>query len=199
MVRMNRSIIAKAVFSISVVAVTATVGVVGFAQAAHHNNAGPGRGAVLAAATNGYGGIGEQVRAAVEAFQAAIAAASDKFQSDVQACVADFRGNPAAGATTFDSSAEAAVSDFSAQTANPTSFPTVDKFDANVGKAGDKLDKRLNDDSSRFTSRLDRLNHSQQRRNDYRKCIQKAQRTFRDSVQDARRDLRQALRNIFHH
>ncbi len=61
MVRINRPIIAKAIFSVSVVAVTATAGAVGFAQAASNSN----RGAVLAT-SNGYGGTGAAVQAAVE-------------------------------------------------------------------------------------------------------------------------------------
>lgn len=192
MVRINRSVIAKAIFSISVVAGVATAGVVGFAQA----DRSPGRGAVLAA-TNGYGGIGDQIRAAVEEFQRALRAASDQFQEDVAACVAGLSNNSADLTANFRSSTNAAVSDFSAQTASPTTFSNPARFDSNLTAIATNLDRRLDSGGNQLTAAFDSRQASRDHRNAFRQCMKDARNDFRDAIADARRAFREALRGIF--
>jgi hypothetical protein len=192
MVKFNRSVLAKAIFSVSVVAITATAGAMGFAQAAHNTS----RGAVLAA-SDGYGGTGAAVQAAVEEFQRALGAASEKFQTDVAKCVADRTGNSADLTNNFRSSSTEAVSDFSASTASPTAFGTVNKFDSQVTKANASLETQLNTDTNRLLSAFDSRQASLDHRSDFRKCMNTARKDFRESLSDARRDFRTALRGIF--
>src|SRR4051812_3853546 len=110
MVQINKSIIVKAIFGVSVVAVTASAGVAGFAQAARHNNIN------RAAAINGYGGNGGAIQAAIAAFNAALNAATHKFQTDVASCVGGLTGNSNAVPSDFRTDSTNAASDFSAQT-----------------------------------------------------------------------------------
>lgn len=191
MVRITRSVVTKAIFSISVVAAVATAGVMGFAQASHNS---PNR-AVLAA-SDGYGSIGDQIRAAVEEFQRALRAASDKFQEDVAACVEGLGGS-SAELSAFQASSAAATSDFSAQTANPTAFGNVDKFDKHLNDANTTLESKLNTEDNHLIAALDNNKKlTQSHNNEFRQCMRTARNDLRESINDARRTFKETLRDI---
>ncbi len=192
MVQINKSIIVKAIFGVSVVAVTASAGVAGFAQAARHNDVN------RAAALNGYGGNGGAIQAAIAAFNAAINTATHKFQTDVANCVSGLTGDANAVPGDFRADSTQAANDFSAQTASPTAFSTVTKFDQHFAAADDNLQNRLDNDSNRMISNLDRFNASRDRHNAFRQCMNTARHDFRTAINKARADLRAALRGIFH-
>ncbi len=189
MAGINRSVIAKAVFSISVVAVTAGVGVVGFAQAQSRT--------VRPSLNNGYGGIGAQVQAAAAAFQAALADAASMFQSDVQKCVSDFvPGSVSATSTLSDTSA--ATEDFSAATANPTALHNTSDFDSHFASANASLQGRVAADSATLIANVARnAAISQSQRDQFRACMASARSDFRSALDDARQAFRDALNDIF--
>lgn len=192
MARMNKSVVTKALFSIGVVGAVATAGVVGFAQAS--NSANDNRAEVLAAST-GYGGIGEQIRAAVEAYQRALRAATAQFQEDVQACVDNLNGS-SADVSSFRNSSMQAASDFSASTASPSTYSNLSKFDSNMKAQDANLETRLEADSARLIASYDSTNSSRENRNEFRQCMKDARQDLRNSMNEARQDFKDALREI---
>ncbi|HVQ44200.1 MAG TPA: hypothetical protein VMT30_04520 [Candidatus Saccharimonadia bacterium] len=185
----NRQIIAKAVFAISLVAVTATVGVVGFAQA--------DRSTTPVAARDGYGGIAEQIRAAVDALNQALAAANDKFQTDIQKCVDDHLGGQSTVVSNFRSSSTSAIGDLSAKAASPAALSSDAKLDTTFKAANAQLQSRLDGDEALMVAQATasgRLSNQ----NTFRACIRTARNTYRDAINDALRTFRKAIHDILH-
>src|SRR6185369_9688169 len=162
----NKSILGKAIFALSVVAVTATAGVAGFAQAARHPHFG-----------FGYGGNGAIIRAAVEEFQRAVRAAANQFQADAAACAARLGGN-SHDVTDFNTSGRQAISDFSAQTAAPAALGNAAAFDAHFAIANAKLQMKLDANAAHLAASLDRLQNSQGHQDEFRMCMKTARDTY---------------------
>jgi hypothetical protein len=190
MALISRSVISKAIFSISVVAITGSVGIVGFAQAARNPH-------VTNASSNGYGGTGAQVQAAVDAFQASLAAATTKFQADVNSCVKKYTSGIDTIDNTFNQQTTSDASDFSAATANPTAFDNDQKFDSHFKVASTTLQTRLDSDGDKMVGDLDRSGRATNLA-EFHSCMKTARSTFNMSLSDARKIFRTALHNIFH-
>ena len=184
----NKSIISKAIFSISVVGMTASVGFVGLAQANHRgqenrvNSESEG-------GNNGYGGNGAALAAAVTAFQTVLSNANSQFETSVAACSSTSPVNPTA-TTTFRKASTNAVSDFSAQTASPTTFGSTAKFDSQFRNADNDFQNRLDEDENNLVS-------AEGNRSTYRSCVNTARNKYHNSIQIARTAFRNALHSIF--
>lgn len=190
----NRSIIAKSVFSISVVAMTASVGFVGFAQADHRDH--ERRGSVLGD-SDGYGGNGSVLQSAIAKFQLALNNANAKFETDVAACMTLNTAVPVAVDDEFKAASTDAASDFSSETSSPTAFGSDDKFDKHFRSADANLQNRLDDESSNLVSRVEAHELRNANRNAFQSCINTARKTYHNSIQTARTSFRKALHDIF--
>ena len=195
MALINRSIIAKSVFSISVVAITASVGFVGLAQADHKDR--DRKGSVLAS-TDGYGGNGSVLQAAIAKFQADLKSATTKFEADITACVALNTSAPVSDRDDFKIASIDAASDFSSETANPTAFGNDDKFDRHFRVADANFQNRLDDESDNLVTRVETRELRNANRSAFRSCVATARKTYHNSIQTARTSFRNALHDIFH-
>lgn len=184
----NRSIIAKGLFAVSVVAVTAVVGSVGFAQADHRGGRGAG---------DGYGGTGALVRAAIAQFESAVASAQTKFTTDINACLTQYRAPSSAG-TNLRNQNNRSISNFRSFTANPARVSENETvLNRNLTSEADRARHDIDDNTNRFYADLDR-SHFSSNRNQLSQCLRTASNTFRDSVRTAQQQLNDALRNILH-
>jgi hypothetical protein len=191
MIGINRSVIGKAIFGISVVAITATAGVAGFASAARHHPDRDGDG------YGGYGGNAALIQAAVNTFNAAVAGATTKLQTDINQCVAN-AGRSTRDADDFRRDSRNASSNFSARTDDPTAFSNANQFNNAVASADNRLGRDVDADMGNLTANLDRnIGGNDGRRNSLSKCTQTADRSFRTAVRNAETTLKNTLRNIF--
>jgi hypothetical protein len=123
----NKALITKGIFGVSVVAITATVGIVSFAQAARPFD-------------NGYNGYGSNaIVAAVHAFQAAVQDAAQAFNSDVNACIGNTQADVSAraAANTFKAQTNTSVHSMSAQFSSPSTLSRDPKVMRNKLNAAD--------------------------------------------------------------
>jgi hypothetical protein len=191
MIGINRSVIGKAIFGISVVAITATAGVAGFASAARHH---PDRGGD---GYGGYGGNAALIQAAVNTFNAAVASATTKLQTDISQCVAN-TGRSGRDADDFRRDSRNAANTFSTRTDDPTDFSNANQFNNAVSNADSSLGRDVDADMGSLTANLDRTIASNDgRRNSLAKCTQTADRSFRAAIRNAETTLKNTLRNIF--
>lgn len=182
------NIITKGIFAVSVVAVTAIVGSVGFAQA---QKGGLGAG-------DGYGGNGALIRAAIAQYQTKISAAQQQYQSDVQDCLSQAGvGNP--DRDDFNRSNTSAVNSLRSFAANPA---RVNDSETQLERS---LESRSDDVTSAFattnTNLLTKLNRNHHNYNaaNLQRCLRQASSTFRASLRAAQQELMAALRDITHH
>jgi hypothetical protein len=201
----GRALIAKGMFAVSVVAVTATVGIVSFAQAARPLDNGYGG--------NGYGGGVGAILAAIQEFQNTVHDATQQFNNDINACLAgvqqdmNVRGTshqPAVqntfntSADTFKQQANSSIGQFSSQFANPSSVTKHQKqLENKLNSAVDTQDKKLDASATQLSTALDRVD-SNRNSGALRQCLNTARRTFRQTIQDAQAKLRAAIHNAFH-
>ncbi len=190
---------AKTFFALGVVMVTAIVGSVGFASADHRggNNGGrgEGNGSVLAA-NDGYGGNAGQIQAAVAKFQAAVAAAQTKLNTDIQACVDAHVASVNNSTRDFEDRNRSAGNPLRSTAANPgfTSLAPT-QADDKLEDSERRVSTTLEDSVGNFDRNLER-ERSRADRGALSRCLRTANRTFLDSVKDARQELLQTLRNL---
>ncbi len=193
---MNRGQIKKGIFAIAVVAMTAAVGVVGFANAA------PARALPLA---NGYGTGIDAVLEALEVFQDEVRMASDQYRSDIQACFGNTEaslGEPGASALR---SAEADIDKKVTQVTDQLSKKTAGSTgaSANVGALENKLNSETNvtigaldSANSEVEKKIAPFAHNSQR-GELRRCLREARNDFRSAIHEARQDFLRVVRNAF--
>lgn len=193
---------AKTFFALGVVMVTAIVGSVGFASADHRggNNGGrgEGNGSVLGERDDrdGYGGNAGQIQAAVAKFQAAVAAAQTKLNTDIQACVDAHVASVNTSTRDFEDRNRSAGNPLRSTAANP-SFTSLapTQADDKLEDSERRVSTTLEDSVGNFDRTLER-ERTRTDRNALGRCLRTANRTFLDSVKDARQELLQTLRNI---
>ena len=193
MARINHSMIAKAIFSIVVVAAAASAGFAGLAGASRHPSN----------QNNGYGynNTGALIQAAIDEFQRALGVATDKFNSDVAACVAN--ATPPGDdedelSNDFDRSTDSAVGNFSAKTANPTAYNNADKFNKHVDSESANLERNVNSATTKLTTKVDRVHPAQAGQRAFRACIKSAQHNYLNAIRQAQRNLKKAIHDILH-
>jgi hypothetical protein len=183
----TKSLLTKGIFAVGVVAVTATAGVVSFAQAANGNRLG---------ADNGYGGSGA-IQAAIQAFQDSVHAAAAKFNNDINACLTNAQAD-AASANSFRGRSNANINNFSSK------FATTGQIDRDQGKMQQKLNLAADDQDhgqaaaeTQLYANLDRTNavHAASHRGELQRCLAAARQDFRQSVRQAEQTLLQAIRD----
>jgi hypothetical protein len=180
------SLITKGLFAVSVVAITAIVGAVGFAQAQHQ---GVPHG-------TGYGGIGEQIRAAAQEFQEAVQDAHAAFQEDVQACLAEFNGGAAANQTGFFSRNNNAINGLRAVASNPNTLSqNPNQLAGTMTAAQGVASAQLDANAEVLMAQVNATQH-QQRAGQLRACLNEARNTFRAAVNDARDEFLATIRSI---
>jgi hypothetical protein len=178
----GKALITKGLFAVSIVAITATVGVVSFAQAAKPFN-------------NGYGGVGEAIRAAVQEFQNSVHAATQTLKDDIDACLADAGYATASG--NFKAEADASSNEFSSQFATTSAIDRDDaKMDSKLEAASANQEKKLDQVETNLLAVTGNLDASRHHNSELRQCLREARQDFRDSIQEAKKKLRAAIRDI---
>lgn len=184
----NRNLITKGIFAVSVVAITAIVGSVGFAQADHRGGHTTG---------DGYGGTGALIRAAIAKYEAKVDEAKETYKADVDACLAQ-ANPPIRVRDDFHRRNTGAINDLRSYAANPSRVnENEDDLERNLNSRSDKTLSSLNDSHNRLYADLDRF-HNQQNRSQLRQCLRTASSTFRDAVRAASRELKMTLRDLLH-
>jgi hypothetical protein len=174
----NKALITKGIFGVSVVAITATVGIVSFAQAARPFD-------------NGYNGYGSNaIVAAVHAFQAAVQDAAQAFNSDVNACIGNTQADVSAraAANTFKAQTNTSVHSMSAQFSSPSTLSRDPKVMRN----------KLNAADTNLNSALTQVDANITSTGDLRQCLLSARTTFRDRIHSAQQALLDAIHNATH-
>lgn len=178
----GKALITKGLFAVSIVAITATVGVVSFAQAAKPLQ-------------NGYGGIGEAIRAAVQEFQDSVHAATQTLKDDIDACLAA-AGHTSASAN-FKADADASSNELSSQFANSSAIDRDDaKMSSKLEAAAANQEKKLDQVETNLLAVTGNLDASRHHNSELRQCLRDARHDFRDSIKEAQKKLRAAIRDI---
>lgn len=194
----HKRLIARGVFAVSVVAITATVGIIGFAQAAPGGRGG-----------NGYGtGIG-QLQAAFAQFEQAIQSATSQFNANLQSCFADSRpsyigqglnaGNFDTGRNVYLNQLDQTMTQFRSQvSSNSAMNMSSSQFGNLFGNAFTNESRNFGNDQNQLSYNM---NYHAPRHIDtsgLTKCIQKAQNKYLAAIDTARNELIAAIRAITH-
>ncbi len=195
----GKQLIAKAVFAVAVVATTATVGVVSFAQAAPP-----------VAQQNGYGGAIDQLLEAINQYRQAILAATSDYRHDVDVCL----GGPAPlSSAAVPSAAESFQLKAAKDNFNHKLDKTVGKLNEKMGDARSAQDGPVAFDHkhkattgevfNELTSAQDELaanmgagNKAKVQQGGLFDCLDDARDKYRRALNDARADLIAAIRRI---
>ncbi len=196
----KRQLIAKAVFAVAVVASTASVGLVGFAQAARPQ------------ASSGYGTGIDQLLAAIDQFRHAVQQATNQYRSDVNACLAGTQSNLALrgemarpDANGRFQNAQSTFNHHLDQTLDTLRSRVGDtkeaqggktKFQRNFQGATDDSFSQLNNAQDQLAADLAPIN-DQVTQGGLFQCLDTAQNKYRNALQTARAALLDAIRRIF--
>jgi hypothetical protein len=173
----NKALIAKGVFAVSVVAITATVGVVSFAQAARPFDNG----------YNGYGG--DAIQMAVEEFQNSVQDATQTLNNDINVCLGTTQADASArsAANTFKADANTSAHNLSAQFASPSKLSRDTKVMQN------KLNAAATVQDRQLTASLTQVNTS-----NLHQCLSTASNTFHTHIISAQHTLLAAIHDAIH-
>lgn len=179
----NRNLITKGIFAVSVVAITAVVGAIGFAKAA------PGQ-----ALSSGYGNTGDLIRAAAADFQAAVQSAQSSFIADINNCITGI--TPSTAATNFQNRNNAAINALRSTANNPSTLsqsPT--QLATTMTAAQATATGQLSANNIQLMAELDRTTAAA-KRTAIQQCLATARTSFRDKIQDARQTFIDAIKSI---
>ncbi|HEY6736658.1 MAG TPA: hypothetical protein VI322_02985 [Candidatus Saccharimonadia bacterium] len=196
----SRNLITKGIFAVSIVAATAVVGAIGYAQA---QRGGLGAG-------DGYGGTGEQIRAAIAEFQSAVSDAQNQLTSDINACLGQSANDPTASPTANARTSlwhnnAAAIGSLKSFMANPARVSDSGSvLNRDLTSRSNQVNAALDTNTSKFVDSMNndnnfavdsnKPNHGQE----LQQCLHKATNNFRSAVHDAQQTLMHTLHDILH-
>lgn len=199
---MNKGLITKGIFAVAVVAMTAVVGVVGFAHAS------PGRVAAQAGPmADGYGGGIGAILAALAQYQADVKAAEDQYRNDIEACFNDAQDSgvsPTAAATLksakndVDNDSTEATKELSKKTSSTTgASASASALDSKITEGTNTSLSILDKSTDKAVSKVAPVTNALTTRQ-LNRCLRDARNNFNDSIQDAKRAFLAAIRNALH-
>ncbi|HSX01878.1 MAG TPA: hypothetical protein VLI05_01035 [Candidatus Saccharimonadia bacterium] len=203
-----KSLITKAFFAVAVVATTATVGIVGFAQAAHPSQ-------------NGYGGQIDQLIAAIDHFRQQVLVATDTYRHDVNVCLGSSsilsmgsRALPNGGQlsplqaqaqdrqlssakTQFNSRLDQAMGSLSARVGDVRSAQGGETaFEQAYDSATNQAFSQLNSAQTELSADLGPVGQSVAQQGGLFDCLQRAQNKYHRALDAAKAELLAAIRRI---